>query len=239
MKTRLLVVEDNRALRQDMIFHLELAGFEAHGVEDGMAMDASLRGQAFDILLLDIGLPFEDGFDITQRLKISHPTLGIIIITADAQISSRILGHKLGADHYLAKPVNYVELAAIVETLSARLKLGKAANTPPEWVLDLLNMTLIAPDKEVPEIPLTWNEVKILEAFGLSDNHCCSKTTLITALGQDELAYDIRRLETLMSRLRKKINHAFGYDYQLLRSMRNVGYQFQAALQVRSDSSTD
>jgi len=223
---KVLVVEDNSALLADMIFHLKVAGFEAHGVGSGSEMDQLLSQGAFDILLLDLGLPDESGFEITHRVKDSLPGMGIIIITAESQLSSRILGHKTGADHYLTKPVNYPEVSAIIETLFNRIKPLKALKDSSSWKLDSKNMRLISPMSSEAMVELTWSELQVLKVFEQGGHNEASKEDLIAALNYDVDSYDIRRLETIISRLRKKVSSTTDYDEPLIKALRNVGYQF-------------
>lgn len=222
---RLLVVEDNVSLLDDMLLNFKAVGFEAIGVSNSRDMDEALQSQNFDILVLDIGLPDESGFDITQRVKAALPEIGIIIVTAESQLSSRVLGHKLGADHYLTKPVNYMELSAIVESLFNRIVLSnKSLDDESGWKLDVRNMLLLLYSDELISIDLTWSEVQILKMFASSECGEVTKDQLIDALDENKDIYDVRRLETIISRLRKKVSTHV--DVPLIKSKRNFGYQF-------------
>src|SRR5690606_8788613 len=105
--SRVIVVEDNKDLREEIVFHLRHAGHEAVEAGDGRALDAALAtGPKPEVVVLDIGLPGEDGFSIATRLRRDHPCIGIVMLTARGLIDDKLQGLSLGADAYLVKPVD-------------------------------------------------------------------------------------------------------------------------------------
>lgn len=228
------LVEDNPDLREEVAFHLSRAGHAVTGLPDGLALDAHLASSPVDVLILDLGLPGEDGLAIAERLRRARPQLPIAMLTARGQVEDRVLGLKTGADIYLVKPVDMRELSAVVESLYRRLQrdpgpAGSLADTAL-WRLDAYTMELRSPAQE--SVMLTPTEFSLLRELAQAAPEPVLRTRLAAAIGHPEPDFDYRRLETAMSRLRKKID-ARCSEGGALRSARNVGYVFAAPIELR------
>lgn len=228
---RITVVEDNADLLDDVIFNLEREGFDVAGVGNGVELDASLAGRGCDVLVLDLGLPGEDGLSIARRLRHKRPAMGILMLTARSGTEERIAGLEGGADVYLGKPVDMRELAAAIKSLARRLGLERNQG----WRLNTRQLRLHGP---AGEIALSGLECAILGTLADAEDHKASRRSLIEALGADYLAYDERRLETLISRLRRKLADCLATGAEAgsggdnpLRALRGQGYIFAAPLQ--------
>ncbi len=229
---RLAVVEDNPDLREELVFHLSRQGHAVTGLADGVALDAHLAAAEVDVLVLDLGLPGEDGLAIAARLRRTHPQLAIAMLTARGQLEDRLLGLKTGADIYLVKPVDMRELSAVVESLYRRLHRVAAAeaDTAAQWRLDAYTMELRSPARE--SVMLTPTEFNLMQELAAAAPEPATRARLAEAIGHPEPDFDYRRLETAMSRLRKKIESRCD-EGSPLRSARNVGYVFAAQIKVR------
>ena len=140
------VVEDNEDLRDEVVFHLGRMGHCVTGLPDGTALDRHLASQPTDVLVLDLGLPGEDGVSIARRLAVSHPRLAIAMLTARGQLEDRLVGLESGADIYLVKPVDMRELSAVCESLYRRLHRVDVPERPAEgWQLDMQSLELVPP----------------------------------------------------------------------------------------------
>lgn len=117
---RVLVVEDNEAIAQGLIFNLQRKGYEVTGVGDGEGALAAIRERRFDLVLLDVRLPGIDGFEVCQHLRREGDFTPILILTARGQPDDVIFGLKMGADDYVVKPFDLAELLARVEGLLRR-----------------------------------------------------------------------------------------------------------------------
>ncbi|EHP40770.1 two component transcriptional regulator [Cupriavidus basilensis OR16] len=115
------LVEDNERLRTELVFHLTHAGYAVAGLPDGAALDAHLAGRPCRVLVLDLGLPDEDGLSICERLRRTRPDLGIIMLTARGMAHHRLAGLRGGADAYLVKPARTEELLLVIANLLRRL----------------------------------------------------------------------------------------------------------------------
>ncbi|MDR3517446.1 MAG: response regulator transcription factor [Azospirillaceae bacterium] len=220
---KIVVVEDNRELLDDVVLYLRLTGFDTVGMSDGRSLDRWRAEVGFDILILDINLPGEDGFSIARRLS-GDPGLGIIILTARSDVGDRVLALQGGADVYLSKPVDMQELVATIGALWRRLR----HSTPVEiqWVLDPLGYWLTSPDGD--KIALSPQESLLLSALAQQPDGA-DRVDIIRALGETPELYDPRRLEALVSRLRRKLKAA-GEDGEVLRARRGSGYLFAGRL---------
>lgn len=233
------LVEDNPDLREEVAFHLSRAGHDVTGLPDGVALDAHLASSPVDVLILDLGLPGEDGLAIAERLRAARPQLPIAMLTARGQVEDRVLGLKTGADIYLVKPVDMRELAAVVESLYRRLQRDPATAGPPAeaplWRLDAYTMELRSPTHE--SVMLTPTEFNLLRELAQVAPEPVPRAKLAAAIGHPEPDFDFRRLETAMSRLRKKID-ARCSEGGALRSARNLGYVFAGPIEMAGTASS-
>ena len=136
--TRVALVEDDLDLLEDVAFALRDEGFEVVTCGCGQELDRAMAQTEFDVVVLDIGLPGEDGLSIARRLRASQPELGIVMLTARTVASARVKGMEEGADAYLGKPTDLRELALVIHALVRRLDAGK----PP----DASALTLVVND---------------------------------------------------------------------------------------------
>ena len=217
------IVEDNVDVLDDLLFNLGRLGLQARGFSEGAALDAALAaGQSWPVLVLDLGLPGEDGLSIARRLRQSHPAVGIIALTAWARLEDRVTGLNEGFDLYLVKPVDITEIAASIRAVARRV--GQPGLTAPPWRLDALEPSLIRPDGE--RLPLAVHEYHLLEALAVGvPGKPVAREDLIRAMGKDPNSYDPRALEVVLSRLRAKLG-----EQGPLKAVRGQGYRFSARL---------
>ena len=195
-------------------------GFEMRGAGDGAELDALLAERPPQIVLLDLGLPKEDGLEIAARLR-GNPMLGIIILTARSMVDERILGLESGADHYFVKPVEIAELAAAITNLGRRL-----ARPATPWNFSVQSSSLQTPSGVV--IPLTAQECILLELLFAHLGTNVSRQQIFKALGQPDDISSNARVEVLISRLRAKVQKADTAVTLPLRARHNLGYVFLA-----------
>ena len=221
------IVEDNAGLLEDLLHSLKRHGFDATGFADGSALDAALaEGVQWQVLVLDLGLPGEDGLSIARRLRASLPGLGIVMLTARSAVDDRIAGLTVGADIYLTKPADLHEVAAAVAAVARRVGHAAAVSAAASaWELDSARMQLRQPEGEA--IDLTISEVQILQAIARSPDRIADRDTLIRALGKNPLSYDEHTLEVMVSRLRQKLG-----GRAPLRAVRGKGYAFTAPMRL-------
>lgn len=200
---RIAVVEDDPDLLQTTLEFLHTMGYAAWGAGSGEAFYKRLLTDPVNVVILDIGLPGEDGFTIARHLRdMPHPD--IIIVSARDTLDDRITGLKAGADRYLVKPVNLTELVANIETVLHRQ--GVIANTPlkpaPVWHLTSQNWTLISPDGSA--LKLTNREYRLLQILIAAEGQTVRKEIIADRIIGTRFLNRNERLDVLLARLRKK-----------------------------------
>jgi two-component system OmpR family response regulator len=226
---RVAVVEDDADLLDDVAFSLRDEGLLVTPCVDGRALDRHLAAECLDVLVLDIGLPGEDGRSIARRLRRDQPRLGIVMLTARTMVRDRVQGMEDGADVYMCKPVDLRELALVIRALARRLG---GEDAPVTQVLSLIasENLLITPTGQ--RIELTPNESLVLSRLSRAAGGQATRRQIIEAFGERYMEYDERRLETIVSRMRKKLEAA-GLSADTVRAVRGVGYVLQVPLQER------
>jgi DNA-binding response OmpR family regulator len=234
--THLLVVDDDAEIARLLVRYFGTHGFRVSCAGDGAQMRRLLAAETVDIVLLDLGLPGEDGLALTHYLR-EHWHGPVIIITGRGDTVDRVVGLELGADDYVAKPFDLRELLARVRSVLRRT--GEPAASPApgaapsayvfeDHVLDTRAHALSAPDGR--DIPLTSGEFALLRAFVEQAGQVVSRDQLMTRLhGRDAGPFD-RSIDVQIGRLRKKIE-ADPAQPKFIKSIRGAGYLFAA--QVR------
>src|SRR5258705_5019338 len=126
-RVRILITEDDAALAEALQFSLTQAGYAVDWVSNGAAADDTLKDDVFGLLILDLGLPKLDGFEVLRRLRRRNPALPVLILSGREKPEEKVLGLDLGADDYLVKPFSLKELEARVRAL---LRRGQGNATP-------------------------------------------------------------------------------------------------------------
>lgn len=221
---RVLIIEDDPALREPLVSFLMLEGMQAQGVDSLEAADHAIRGQELDVLLLDLGLPNGNGLTwLSHRTDLSDK--GVIITSARSDALSRVSGIRAGADMYLVKPVLPEEIASLIHNLMKRLRVQKSQ----AWVLDTKSWQLQAPDGK--KLKLTHSEHALVQTLAKASGRVVTKETLATGLGHVPEIYDYRRLEVIIRRLRNKVRETLGVTLPLETAHR-MGYSFTADIRV-------
>ena len=208
---KILVVDDDPRLRDLLRRYLSEQGFNVFVAEEASAMNKLWQRERFDLLVLDLMLPGEDGLSICRRLRGANDKTPIIMLTAKGEDIDRIIGLEMGADDYLPKPFNPRELLARVHAVLRRQSAPEAPAAPAqeqgklefgECVLNLANRTLL---KAGETVTLTSGEFSVLKVFARHPRTPLSREKLMElARGREYDAFD-RSLDVQISRLRKLI----------------------------------
>ncbi|MGE4126059.1 MAG: response regulator transcription factor [Pusillimonas sp.] len=205
---RIAIIEDNDDLREELVFFLQSRGYPVWGKRNAEAFWKHLHLHPADIVLVDIGLPGEDGFSVVEYLK-SLGRYGLIVLTARGGMHDRLRGLNLGADQYLVKPVNFADLAEQINALWTRMQLnatpelsGADVITPQLWQLDNNRQELVSPDG-IP-LPLTRQEYKLVEMLHRHSDEICTKEMLHDFLFGYAEVPDTHRIDVVLNRLRSK-----------------------------------
>ncbi|MDP2169079.1 MAG: response regulator [Rhodocyclaceae bacterium] len=228
---RILIVDDDPALRELLSTYLVANGFDVAAVGDGTAMRAALAEGMPDAMVLDLMLPGEDGLALTRLLR-AQSTVPILMLSARGEEVDRVIGLEVGADDYLAKPFGPRELLARLRALLRRgqsVPAAPTADAAPQaqqkfgpFSLDLASRRLL---KDGVEIRLTGAEFDLLAAFLARPNRVLSRDTLVDLLkGYDRDPFD-RSIDIRVTRLRRKIE-ADPSAPAYIRTVRGEGYLF-------------
>lgn len=243
--SRILIVDDDEGIRTLMSDFLSKHGFATATASDPIAMRKLLAEQAFDLIVLDVMMPKEDGLTALKSLGPKAPP--VIMLSAVGSDIDRIVGLEMGADDYLAKPCNPRELLARIRTVLRRSAAAAAANddSPPAqpavrvpdalddgeclefagWTMELAMRLLFDPRGN--PVSLTDGEYRLLSAFAEHPRRVLTRDQLLDwSRGDDGDQFD-RAIDVQLSRLRRKLSEADGDAAQeLIRTVRNEGYLF-------------
>jgi len=223
---RIVVVDDDQPLREQVRDYLEEHGYQVWAVPGGEGLDKVLSAEAVDLVILDIMLPGEDGLSICRRLA-GTAGPGIILMSALVDEVDRVLGLELGADDYLAKPCSPRELLAHVRAFLRRVDEHRAGSPRPSRPYRFLGFQVDPARREVkgPDgaaILLTMGEFALLKVFLDHPQRILSREHLLElARGGDADVFD-RAVDVQISRLRRKLHSAT--DHEVIRTLRGAGY---------------
>ncbi|MFC5741781.1 response regulator transcription factor [Dyella tabacisoli] len=221
-KRGVLVVEDDVELRdQVLVPGLMAFGFDVVGVGTAAELYRAIVGNRFQLIVLDVRLPDEDGFTVANHLRrISN--LGIVMLTGLDSTADHIRGLKEGADIYLTKPIDVEVLAASLHSLARRIDDARSpASAPQSWRLEGGGWRLLAPNGVL--IALSMAERLIVKRLLVSPGEPVARDVLIDELALHVEDFDASRLEMLIHRLRRKISLKAGHELPLT-VVRRVGY---------------
>jgi DNA-binding response OmpR family regulator len=218
---RIALVEDDRELREEILLPLLVeAGFNVVTAGSASALYSVLRTAEIDLVVLDIGLPDGNGFDIARQVR-AESTVGIVMLTARHDSTDRIRGLNTGADAYLPKPVDADLLVATLHSVGRRLGRQSARKAQRAWRLDRTGWHLFSPTGT--EIELTASERIVLQQLFAAVAQPVGRESLIATLAGDSPDFDPHRLDVLVHRLRRKVLAAAGQPLPL-RAIRGGGY---------------
>ncbi|MGI8999268.1 MAG: response regulator transcription factor [Candidatus Limnocylindria bacterium] len=227
MRRRLLLVEDDPTLRQALTFNLAREGYEVTSAADGEAALEAARNERLDLILLDVMLPGMSGVEVLRVLRREGVTTPVIILSAKGDEIDRVVGLKIGADDYVAKPFSRPELLARIEAVMRR---HRRETDEPER-REQLAFGTVAIDvarREVTiggdSVHLTTKEFDLLAHLAANPGRIFTRDQLLARIfGYDYLG-DGRTVDVHVSWLRGKLRAADGHNY--FRTVRGVGYSF-------------
>jgi two-component system phosphate regulon response regulator OmpR len=232
---RVLIVDDDPAVRDMLVEYLSSHGYDVAQADGGPAMRAALEHAVPDVVLLDIGLPGEDGLSLARYLRERYE-LGIVMVTGAGEVVDRIVGLEMGADDYIAKPFDPRELRARLKSVMRRTQ-GRGAGAPApaaaavpdgrlavgRCLLDLKSHQLY--ERDGVEVPLTSMEYELLRVFAEHPNQVLSRDRLLTLTRNREWEPFDRSIDIRIARLRRKVEEDPEHP-RAIRTVRGAGYMF-------------
>lgn len=214
---KILIVDDEKAICDLIDLNLTSAGYHCTSVQDGMEAINRIEKEDYDLILLDIMLPGADGYDVMEYIR----PLGVpvIFITAKHEVKDRVKGLKLGADDYLVKPFDVVELVARVEAVLRRYSKAEQRLTVDDVIVDVEARRVT---KAGMPVELTNKEFGLLVLFMKNKNVALFRETLYEKVWEEEYYGDSRTLDLHVQRLRKKLC----WEHNLV-AVYKVGYRLE------------
>ncbi|RIK95843.1 MAG: two-component system response regulator OmpR [Burkholderiales bacterium] len=228
---KLLVVDDDPKLRELLRRYLSENQFEVSVAQDAAAMNRLMQRESFDLIVLDLMLPGEDGLSIVRRLRGANDRTPIVVLTAKGDDVDRIVGLELGADDYLGKPFNPRELLARIHAVLRRQPPPELPGAPSAEPIEVrfgafrLNLATRQLTRDGEPVPLTTGEFSVLKVLVQHARTPLTREKLMSlARGREYGAYD-RSLDVQVSRLRRLIE-ADPQQPRLIQTVWGVGYVF-------------
>jgi two-component system OmpR family response regulator len=234
---QVLVVDDDRAIRELVVAYLEKQGLSACGAADGREMRSVLQRFTPDVIVLDIMLPGDDGLDLCREIRAGkHRAVPIVMLSARDDETDRIVGLEVGADDYLPKPFSVRELLARIRAVLRRtrmlppnMQVTQAATLLGfgDWRVDTAARHLI--DREGVVVPVSGAEFRLLKVFLDHPQRVLTRDQLLELThGHDAEQFD-RSVDILVSRLRQRLGDD-AREPRYIKTLRSEGYVFASAV---------
>ena len=226
---RILIIDDEVRLTRHLTSALAEDGHDSVVVHDGAVALRELAVARFDLVVLDVGLPGLNGFDVLRQIRDRRISTRVLMLTARGELNDRLTGLKLGADDYLSKPFAMGELVARVNAL------GRRYTEEPALTLSVGDLTLRLIDHEARRgsrrIDLSMREVTLLKVLMREPGRVFTRTELCERVWEREHDYDMKLVEVFIGRLRRKLGAP-----PLIHPIRHVGYTIREAQPGASDA---
>ena len=228
-RPHIVVVEDEAAQRTLLVEYLGRQNFRVSGADGGTALRRMVERELPALVLMDVGLPGEDGFTLARWLRERSGRIGIIMVTAATDTVDRVVGLETGADDYIAKPFEPRELLARVKSVLRRATGTAVITSGPRVrmgrvVLDLEKRVLVDP-KDGSEEALAASEFDLLKLFAENPNRPLQRDWLLESAAHREMEAFDRAIDLRITRIRKKIEADPAHP-NAIRTVRGVGYMF-------------
>lgn len=228
MGKKVLVVDDEKLIVKGIRFSLEQDGMEVDCAYDGEEALEMARQKEYDIILLDIMLPKLTGFEVCQQLR-DFSSVPVVMLTAKGDDMDKILGLEYGADDYITKPFNILEVKARIKAIIRRTE-KKEPQKETSKVIEVKELKLDCESRRVyiseKEINLTAKEFDVLELLILNPNKVYSRENLLNLVWGYEYPGDVRTVDVHIRRLREKIESSPS-EPKYVHTKWGVGYYFQ------------
>ena len=221
----ILVVDDDVRLARQISSAVTEAGHDPVVIHNGEEALEAAGENSFDLIVLDIGLPRMDGFEVLRRLRAQRVASRVLVLTARGEVKDRVTGLQLGADDYLPKPFAMQELVARVRAL------GRRYAEEPALSLRVGDLTFDLANHEVfrgsDRIDLSTRELMLLKVLMREPGRVFTRTELCERVWEHEHEYDTKLVEVFIGRLRKKLG-----EPPVIHTVRHVGYAIHEAIPI-------
>lgn len=230
MAAKVLVVDDERIIVKGLRYSLQQEGYEVECAYDGEEAVNAIRENHFDIVLLDVMLPKLSGFEVLQQVR-EFSDVPIIMLTAKGDDMDKILGLDYGADDYVTKPFNPLEVKGRIKAIIRRTSRSRQAEVMNENIIEVGDLRMDMDNRRVTladkEINLTSKEFELLELLATHAGKVYSRTTLLQMVWGKDYPGDVRTVDVHIRRLREKIEHNAS-EPRYVQTKWGVGYYFRS-----------
>lgn len=227
MSKKVLVVDDEKLIVKGIRFSLEQDGMEVDCAYDGEEAVAAAKSKEYDVVLLDVMLPKLTGFEVCQQIR-EFSNMPIIMLTAKGDDMDKILGLEYGADDYITKPFNILEVKARIKAIMRRN--GRKANENESKTITYGDMQIDSEGRRAfiagKEVNLTAKEFDVLELLILNPNKVYSRENLLNIVWGYDYPGDVRTVDVHIRRLREKIEDNPS-EPKYVHTKWGVGYYFK------------
>jgi len=233
IKTKVLVVEDEEPIRRFITLNLSAAGYEIGEADTGEKALAMLGSFRPEVIVLDLMLPGIDGFEVCRQVREKMPETFVIMLTAKGQDTDKIVGLELGADDYMVKPFNPVELTARVKAMlrrRTRFRADRDVLTCDDLLLDLSANKFF---KNHHEIELTPTEFALLKMFLENQGRALERNEMLNAIWGENYYGEPKTLDVHIRRLREKLEDNPS-EPEYIKTVWGRGYRWQPGVRGRT-----
>ena len=229
MNERILLVEDEEALRMTLMDRLRSEGYTVELAPDGLCGEKKATQQAFDLIVLDVMLPRKNGFDVCREIRSAGIAAPVLMLTARNQTVDKVVGLKMGADDYLAKPFETVELMARIEALIRRSRMSTPDTNSVQTVGELrIDLRGTAVTRSGEPVTLSAREFQLLRYFVVHQGRTLSRGEILKEVWGYSMATFTRTVDVHVASLRQKIERD-PKQPSLIVTVLGLGYKFCAA----------
>ena len=230
MAAKVLVVDDERVIVKGLRFSLMQEGYEVDCAYDGEEAVSKIREKVFDIVLLDVMLPKLSGFEVLQQVR-EFSDVPVIMLTARGDDMDKILGLDYGADDYVTKPFNPLEVKGRIKAIIRRTSRGRREAAPQDNVIEVGDLNMDLDNRRVTldgrEVNLTSKEFELLELLATHAGKVYSRAQLLQMIWGKDNPGDVRTVDVHIRRLREKIE-SNASEPRYVQTKWGVGYYFRS-----------
>ncbi len=224
---KILLAEDEKALAEGLVFNLEEEGYNVDWVTDGKAAVETFKSKDFDLIILDIMMPFLDGYEVTENIRNQNINIPILMLTAKEQLHDKVKGLRIGADDYLTKPFHLQELMARIEALLRRQNTRQNPDTKNifQFGHNEINFDDLSAKSGEETFQLTKKEAEVMRLFISNRGKIVSRKELLATVWNIRYMINTRTVDNFISRLRKYFE-TDSKNPKYIKSVRGAGYIF-------------
>ncbi len=232
----ILLAEDEKSLGEGLTFNLKEEGYEVDWVEDGKAAIEIFNSKNFDLIILDVMMPYLNGFQVTEIIRNHNINIPILMLTAKEELEDKIKGLTIGADDYLTKPFHLEELFARIQVLLRRKQWNKneKMNNVFQFGENEINFDDLSAKSDSENFQLTQKEAEVMRLFISNIGKVISRSELLSKVWNIKYGINTRTVDNFIARLRKYFEKD-SKKPEFIKSIRGAGYIFHYDKKIEND----